>query len=110
MAYRRLAAASLLVILTVSCGGGDSAGAEGFCNAARDLAGITPGDLDRTLSTMERLRAEAPDEIKDSVNILADAAKEASESRDPKIAQRQEVLDASDDLDAYLQDNCEAPK
>ena len=109
MAHRALVA-SLVLVLAVSCGGGDTSGAEAFCDAARDAAAVAPGDLDQTLDIMKRLREEAPDEIQDAVDTLADATTEAARTHDQSIVERQEVKDASADLDAYLQDNCEAPE
>lgn len=100
---------ALLLAVTVSCGG-DSAGSEAFCSAARDLAGTTPGDVEQTLATIERMRDEAPEEIEDALNTLADATEEAVETGDRTILERPDVVDASNDLDVYLEENCEAPE
>jgi malonyl CoA-acyl carrier protein transacylase len=105
----RTKAALMILVLAVACSG-DSAGVEAFCAAARDAATVTPGDVDRSLAVLERMREEAPDEIADAVNTLADATKEAFETQDASVVQRQDVTDASEELDAYLEDNCAAPK
>lgn len=102
-------AAGLILVLAIACGG-DTAGAEAFCAAARDLTGVTPGDREATLDTVERMRAEAPDEIAESMNIFADAMTEAVETGDQAILERPEVQDAGDDMDTYLDENCEPPE
>jgi hypothetical protein len=104
----RTRAAAVLLVLTVACSG-DTAGAKAFCDAARALAKIKPGDTEQTLSTFERMRAEAPDEIKDAINTLADSAKEAFAKGDSTIVQSQAFLDASHELDTYLEGNCKPP-
>jgi hypothetical protein len=108
MIHRKRAAA-LILVLAAACGG-DTSGAEAFCDAARDLAGITPGDAERTLDALERMRTEAPEEIRDAINVIADTTQEGFETGDRTVIERQEFLDASDDLDSYLEDNCEAPE
>ena len=102
-------AAVAILILAVACGG-DSEGAEAFCDAARELATGDPSDAQHTLDTFERMRAEAPDEISDAINTLVDATKEAIENQDRSVIESQEFQDASDELDSYLEGNCEAPE
>lgn len=98
-----------VLVFAVACGG-DSAGAEAFCDAARDVTTIEPGDMEKTLETFERMRDEAPAEIEDAMNVLADGAAEAAESGDTSVIESQEFQDASDELDEYLEGNCEPPE
>ncbi|HVF53720.1 MAG TPA: hypothetical protein VNC78_08960 [Actinomycetota bacterium] len=109
MTHRTRAAAVMLVLAGTACAG-DSAGAEAFCDAARAMTQVEPGDTEKTLDTYEQLRAEAPDEIKSAINTLADMTREAFESQDATVAQDPEFLAASAEFDAYLEDNCEAPE
>src|SRR5688500_17462668 len=102
-------AAAALLVFAVACGG-DTEGAEAFCAAARDAAAVESGDADATLEVFRRLRDEAPDEISDAMNTLVDATEEAFETRDPSIVQRDEVVEASAEFDAYIEDNCEPPE
>ena len=55
------------------------------------------------------MRETAPDDISGPVNTLADALQESIESQDATIVSRPEVVEASGELDAYLEENCEAP-
>lgn len=104
---RKLAVVALFVF-AVACGG-DTEGAQAFCEAARDADAVEPGDVEETLEVFRRLRDEAPEEISDAMNTLFDATEEAFETRDPSIVQREEVVAASAEFDAYLEDNCEPP-
>jgi hypothetical protein len=105
----RTRTAAAILILAIACGG-DTAGAEAFCNTARELAKADPSEGEKNLETMRQLRDEAPDEIADAVETILDATEEAIDKQDPSILQDPELQDASDDLDAYLEDNCEAPE
>ena len=104
----RMVAVAALFVFAVACGG-DTEGAQAFCEAARDADAVEPGDVDATLEVFRRLRDEAPDEISDAMNTLFAATEEAFETRDPSIVQREEVIAASAELDAYVEDNCEPP-
>lgn len=101
--------AAVVLVLAIACGG-DSAGAEAFCSTARDLAVADPSDAEQNLETMRQLRDEAPDEIADAVQTILEATEEAIETQDPSILQDPDLQEASDDFDAYLEDNCEAPE
>ena len=107
MRHRRMAVVAFL-IFAVACGG-DTEGAGAFCAAARDADAVEPGDAEATMEVLHRLRDEAPEEISDAINTLVDATEEAFETRDPSIIQREEVMAASDEFDAYLEENCEPP-
>jgi hypothetical protein len=102
-------AVAALFVFAMACGG-DTEGAEAFCAAARDAAAVQPGDTDASLEVLRRLRDEAPEEISDAMNTLVDATEEAFETRDPSIVQREEVVAASAEFDAYVEDNCEPPE
>lgn len=105
----RILALSAILVLAGACGG-DTAGTEAFCDVAREMAGVEPGDVEASTDVLQRLRDEAPDDIRDAVNTIVDASEEAFETRDATILQREEVQEASDEFDAYLEENCEAPE
>lgn len=105
----RFLALTAILVLAGACGG-DTAGAEAFCEVARDMEDVEPGDVEATTEVFQRLREEAPDDIRDAVNTIVDASEEAFETRDATVLQREEVMAASDEFDAYLEENCEPPE
>jgi hypothetical protein len=115
----------------VACGGDDEADA--FCDKASEvetagssLQDLGSGDVDAAKSALEDANAKvqeaadvAPDEISDDVNTVAtfidDLSGQISEANSPQDllqlsqtlqADVQELQQASDNVDAYIADNC----
>jgi hypothetical protein len=79
--------------MLVGCGGEDD-----FCGDAEDIVGgsIPSGDQ------LQELADAAPDEIQDDFQVLADA------NADPASADQAAITEASDNIAAWGEDNCDS--
>lgn len=99
--------AALLVPALTACGGGD---AQAFCDiGAESDPGEFMDDPAAMEDAMQEMRDNAPDEISDDVNTVLDAFDEMQE--DPSAMESmdlEEMEAASDRVDTWIQENCEA--
>ena len=75
----------------VGCGGEDD-----FCGQAEDIAANSGAD------TMQKLADEAPDEIADDFQVIADSLE------DPTSADQGAVQEAESNIQAWGDDNCDS--
>lgn len=101
---RVAAAVVTMLFLPVACGG-DAAGSEAFCDATRKI--IDLGDVEEVPPEVDTMVEEAPDEIKDSAEIVRDTFVDAFENQDLSAIQGEEFQAAAKDLREYAVENCE---
>ena len=76
-----------------------------FCDAAIELDKTALGDEGPTDSQLDRFVDAAPADIKSDAEILAASAREYRSGNDD-AALSDEVQEAADRFDAYIEDNC----
>ena len=101
----RRAAALVATILSLTACGGDAAGSEAFCNAARAV--IDLGEVEEIPPELNTMVEEAPDEIKDSAETVEAAFEEAFDSGDLAAIEAEDFQDAARDVREYAVENCE---
>ena len=107
-----LGAAAVVALLgAAGCGddddSGDDAGGsvEAYCDA---VAAIELSDEPPTVEQMEAIRAAAPDEIADDIDVVVDAFIEAIESGEPEsVFEDEDVTDRLEDtIEPFEEENC----
>ena len=104
----RTAAAFVATILSLTACGGDAAGSEAFCNAAREV--IDLGEVEAIPPELHTMVEEAPDEIKDAAETVEAAFEEAFDEGDLAAIQNEDFQDAAQDVREYAVDNCDDVK
>lgn len=79
--------------MLVGCGGDDD-----FCDAGEDIIGSSEAP---SADQLQDLADEAPDEISDDIQLIVDA------QADPASADPAALTEASDNITAWGEENCE---
>lgn len=118
----RLLAAAALAVVAGACGGSDDAGgndASGgdFCDQLNEVieSGDTDEDLGAAAEKFAALGDDAPDEVREALEVISDALSELSDldEDDPEsfslifdVIGRDDVVEATEDVERYGVEEC----
>jgi hypothetical protein len=113
----------LVVVLFAACGGDDGGGGDGgseaaggggdaqaFCDKQEELEGLDASDPEAMAQAIDDLIADAPEEISDDIQLIADTLDDLQNASSPEDLQEldtDELEAASDRIEKWVEDNCE---
>ena len=99
---RILVLAFVLALGLVACGGDD---AQAFCDRQAELEGVDPTDVEAA-DELADLVDDAPEEIADDVQIVADALEQVNAGEQPDTPPA-EIQAAAQNVQDWVDENCE---
>ncbi|MDQ3913837.1 MAG: hypothetical protein M3323_00685 [Actinomycetota bacterium] len=102
----------VIVALSAACGGDDEGGgsAQAFCDNQEEMDAIDTADPEAMAEAIDELAADAPDEISDDVQLIADTLQDLDEVDTPEEAEAlnsSELQEASERIEEWVDENCE---
>jgi hypothetical protein len=110
----------LIVAMFAACGGDDGGGsasggdgggdAQAFCNKQEDLESLDTADPEAMAKAIDELVADAPEEISDDIQLIADTLEQLQDIDTPEEAaelDREELEAASERIEKWVDENCE---
>lgn len=115
--FRPMVLLLLIVAVFAACGGDDGGGsasggddAQAFCNKQEDLESLDTADPEAMAKAIDELVADAPDEISDDIQLIADTLEQLQDIDTPEEAaelDREELEAASERIEKWVDENCE---
>ena len=111
---RRCVAATAVVVLAgglTACGGDDAAASEEACDA---YIGVTKAfnaeesDPEAAAGLLDDVEAEAPEEVRDQLQVMVDTAREVLESGSFEAFETEEFTAAQGEVDPFFFESCDA--
>lgn len=99
---RILVLALLLALVAVACGGDD---AQAFCDRQAALEDLDPSDTEAA-DEISNLVEDAPDEIRDDIETVADALEQVNSGEQPDTPPA-EIQAAAQRVQDWVDENCE---
>ena len=111
MKSSKLALFSVVALFALGACGGDGGGdVQAFCDKQEEIDSLDISDTESMKNAIEEVVDEAPEEIRDDVEVLADALAELDEIDTPEEAQEimtTEIQEASERIEKWVDENCE---
>ncbi|MDQ4024000.1 MAG: hypothetical protein M3217_00695 [Actinomycetota bacterium] len=102
----------LIAALFAACGGDDGGGgdAQAFCDKQEELDSLDTADPEAMAQAIDELVADAPEEISDDIQLIADTLEELENVDTPEEAENldtEELEAASGRIEDWVDENCE---
>ena len=110
----------LIVAVFAACGGDDGGGsdaggdgggdAQAFCNKQEELESLDTADPEAMADAIDSLVADAPDEISDDIQLIADTLEDlqnVESAEDVEGLDTSELEAASERIGTWVEENCE---
>lgn len=102
----------VIVALFAACGGDDGGGSEAqaFCDKQEELESLDTADPEAMANAIDDLVADAPEEISDDIQLIADTLEDLENIDTPEEAEdlnTDELEAASERIEKWVDENCE---
>ncbi|HEV2756855.1 MAG TPA: hypothetical protein VG318_13895 [Actinomycetota bacterium] len=111
-----------LVAVLAACGGDDGGGSEAggsdggggdaqaFCSKQEELDSLDTADPEEMSAAIDDLVADAPEEISDDIQLIADTLEQLQDASSPEDLEgvdTDELEAASERIESWVEENCE---